>query len=255
MDSRFLTFIFVSFILHIFLLTVPITPTYPKKTPSPIEIVMGGMGAPSPSPLIPKASARPTKTRQNVRTKKNRKSSNMEKKVPKVPKRRPKLKRKSTLPPPPKPSPQKPLHKTKTEKIPLKRLKIEEHQIKKTENQKLISKPKPPNHSHLQTKKGASISQKGVKDYFSKIRMIIEKHKHYPRRARVLGREGMVQVSFTIEKNGTVRDLKIKKNSGFKDLDKAALKTIAASSPFPPPPDGLETPLNLSLAINFRLDR
>ncbi len=73
-------------------------------------------------------------------------------------------------------------------------------------------------------------------NYRSQLRQLIESKKQYPRRAKQLGREGRVYVTFVVLPDGTIEDIKIKEGSGTKILDKAAIKTILSVSgklPFP----------------------
>jgi protein TonB len=64
----------------------------------------------------------------------------------------------------------------------------------------------------------------------------IHRHKHYPRQARRKGEEGRVQVAFTVERDGTIRDVRVVAGSGAQLLDRAAeaaVKSIGRFQPFP----------------------
>ncbi len=72
--------------------------------------------------------------------------------------------------------------------------------------------------------------------YQSQLRQLIEAKKTYPRRAKRLGREGKVFVSFVVYPDGTIETVELKEGSGVKILDQAAIKTILSISgvlPFP----------------------
>lgn len=91
-------------------------------------------------------------------------------------------------------------------------------------------------------------------DYFSMVRMMIEKHKQYPYVARRRRIQGRVVVHFVIKTNGRVVDVSVLKSSGYRSLDKAALEAVKASSPFPRPPAGLfDGPVPLEIRIVFEL--
>lgn len=64
-------------------------------------------------------------------------------------------------------------------------------------------------------------------DYLSKLRSLIEKNKKYPRSAKRLKQMGKVYLSFTIAKNGDIKNIKITKNSRHHRLNKAALEILS----------------------------
>jgi len=91
-------------------------------------------------------------------------------------------------------------------------------------------------------------------DYLSIVRAKIEEHKKYPESARRKEIEGKTTVSFTIDSNGYVSDLKVVKSSKYKDLDKAAIDAIKSASPFPKPPKKLfKGPISLEITLVFKL--
>jgi protein TonB len=75
--------------------------------------------------------------------------------------------------------------------------------------------------------------------YGNGIRQRIEQKKVYPRRAKRMRKEGIVQLGFTISRNGAISKLRIVKSSGISSLDKGALKTIHKIGRFPIFPSGL----------------
>ena len=66
---------------------------------------------------------------------------------------------------------------------------------------------------------------------FSKIQKAIQKHHKYPKRAQKMRHQGIVEVSFLYKKDGTVRDVKVIKSSGFETLDEAAVELINRAAP------------------------
>lgn len=67
-----------------------------------------------------------------------------------------------------------------------------------------------------------------------KIKMAIDEAGFYPRKARKMRLSGEVWVEFLWQKNGVLKDLKIKKSSSHDVLDESALQTIkTASKDFP----------------------
>ena len=107
-------------------------------------------------------------------------------------------------------------------------------------------------------RKGRSASgQQGLKGYLSLVRRIIEGNKRYPRRARRLGWQGAVRVSFTVLEDGTITGIELEEPCRYGDLNRAAIKTVQQSSPLPAPPKeiGREAgaPLRIGTTIRFQL--
>ncbi len=102
-------------------------------------------------------------------------------------------------------------------------------------------------------KRGLRLGQRGLKNYLSLVRTIIEKHKYYPYNARIFGRQGNVKVSFTIEKDGTIKMIKLLRTCRFKDLNLAAIRTLKRAGPLPPPPKSIEPPLKVAFTLKFNI--
>ncbi len=68
------------------------------------------------------------------------------------------------------------------------------------------------------------------------LREAIQREIAYPAVARKMGWEGSVVVGFTILRDGTVRDVRLVRGSGFSILDRNALEAVRSASPFPRPP-------------------
>lgn len=66
----------------------------------------------------------------------------------------------------------------------------------------------------------------------------LQKHKRYPRSARIQREEGTTQVRFTLDRSGKVLSSEIISSSGISSLDGASLALLARAQPLPkPPPD------------------
>jgi protein TonB len=84
----------------------------------------------------------------------------------------------------------------------------------------------------------------------------LNKHKKYPHEARKNGEEGIVAVSFKLDRSGKVIDTHLDKSSGSALLDKEAIEVLTRASPFPQPPsDVADVTISLSLPIQFRIKR
>lgn len=76
-------------------------------------------------------------------------------------------------------------------------------------------------------------------NYLSKLQRLIEKNKKYPKSAKRLKQMGKVYLSFTIGKNGEIRNVKISKNSKYKRLNKATMEIMSNIKKFDPIPKEL----------------
>lgn len=92
-------------------------------------------------------------------------------------------------------------------------------------------------------------------DYKDMVLRKIESKKKYPEGADGKRNEAIVVLSFIINPDGTIRDLKIVKPCPYEELNMASLKAVKDSAPFPRPPSdmykgGLEiSPLKLSFEL------
>jgi len=96
-----------------------------------------------------------------------------------------------------------------------------------------------------------SVDEQYRRANFSAIRDSILGNLHYPMLARRRGWSGQVELSFTIDPDGNVNELKVLTSSGFPVLDEQAMTAIRRSAPFtPPPPRKVE----LVMPVTFRLN-
>jgi TonB family protein len=79
------------------------------------------------------------------------------------------------------------------------------------------------------------------------IRALLEKAKNYPLLARKRGMEGIVFVSFTIDKKGLPQDVRIMKSSGYQVLDEEVRKRLKKASPFPEFNGEIKIPITFKL--------
>lgn len=91
--------------------------------------------------------------------------------------------------------------------------------------------------------------------YMEMVRLGIERHKIYPRNARMRQMEGDVTVRFIITPAGDVRAVEVVKTSGDKSLDRAAIAAVKGAAPFPRASERLfkgEIPLELILGFELK---
>lgn len=95
-----------------------------------------------------------------------------------------------------------------------------------------------------------ALEESFLRERLSVISNIVQRRINYPPIARRMGWEGKVLVSFVLEPNGDIRDLKVLKSCGYEVLDKEALDAIRRSyKDFPKPPVSVV----VKLPINFKL--
>jgi protein TonB len=87
--------------------------------------------------------------------------------------------------------------------------------------------------------------------YIQELFASIEAHKFYPALARRRRLEGQVQVSFTVQANGRISDLRA--SDGQPLLEEAARKTVQRALPLPAPEGRVNMPLAISYRMDFRL--
>ena len=97
---------------------------------------------------------------------------------------------------------------------------------------------------------GASSDERNA--YLSAIRREIEKHKRYPTRAKMMRKQGIVTVSFSIGADGSISGASIVKSSGAEDLDNAALSAVNSARSIGPRPAGISS--SISVPISFKIN-
>jgi len=78
------------------------------------------------------------------------------------------------------------------------------------------------------------------REHFEYIRKIIQENIIYPQRAQRNGWQGRVVVMFSVMRDGKVKDIRIRKSSGYDMLDDNVMETIRKVEPFPKPPVSVE---------------
>lgn len=91
-------------------------------------------------------------------------------------------------------------------------------------------------------------------DYFAMVSAHLNRRKVYPAEARRARQQGVVTVRFTVDRQGGVTAVSIKRGSGHEVLDRATLDLVRRVVPLPPmPPSMPRDSLTLSLPIDYSL--
>ena len=133
---------------------------------------------------------------------------------------------------------------------------LPEPKIEPVEVEKEILKEEPVVEEEIvQTQMSKAVSTSKVNEYYALIYEEISKNKYYPKKSRRFKQEDTIPVSFTIDKDGNVSAFKILKESKYRELNKAVKKMFKKMRKFKKPPSGVQTPLEMSIEINFKLQR
>jgi periplasmic protein TonB len=91
-------------------------------------------------------------------------------------------------------------------------------------------------------------------DYLTKIRLQLERNKVYPRIAQMRREEGVVVLSFVIDRGGHVLKHAIDRSSGYSVLDQEAEAILTRAEPLPPiPPEMTGGTLEIVVPLQFEL--
>ncbi len=97
-------------------------------------------------------------------------------------------------------------------------------------------------------------AKKQEADYFALISAHLNRRKVYPAEARHARQQGVVTVRFTVDRNGAVTAVSIKRGSGHEVLDRATLDLLHRVAPLPRMPASMaRDQLTLSLPIDYSL--
>ena len=94
------------------------------------------------------------------------------------------------------------------------------------------------------------LSAKALPTWKRQVVILLERHKRYPADARSHGEQGIVELAFSLDRQGHVTTSRILKSSGYEALDNETLQLVKRAEPFPPPPGGT---IDLTVPIRFNL--
>lgn len=91
-------------------------------------------------------------------------------------------------------------------------------------------------------------------DYLATLRAWLERHRQYPRQARLRRLEGTALLYFVIDRSGEVLEFRIEESAGSPILDREVKQMLRRARPLPPFPPALdEARLQLRIPVEFRL--
>lgn len=101
---------------------------------------------------------------------------------------------------------------------------------------------------------GAGGSRGRQAEYVAILAGHVNRYKHYPMAARRSRQEGIATLSLVILRDGTVKDYRISKSSGWEALDAAALRMLERAQPLPAFPASMEAeeiPVNIPVSFGL----
>ena len=215
-----------------------------------MEMIQGmRMEEPAPEPEPEPLQAEPEPEKQEVVADPTKKPEPEKKKEPEKKPEKPIEKPK----PKPKEKPkEKPKNEVKTEKpveMP-KSLPIGDKNINSTAtaNSKAMTTGQPGTNG-VQGDSGTNTDE--LNAYRAAIRREIERHKRYPARAKMMRKQGVVSVSFSVGADGSLSGERVTNSSGDESLDNAALEAVRSARPVGSKPAGFAS--SVSVPISFTI--
>jgi len=98
---------------------------------------------------------------------------------------------------------------------------------------------------------GSGTNTDELNAYRAAIRREIERHKRYPARAKMMRKQGVVSVSFSVGADGSLLGERVTNSSGDESLDNAALEAVRSARPVGPKPAGFAS--SVSVPISFTI--
>ena len=93
-----------------------------------------------------------------------------------------------------------------------------------------------------------------TKNYVATLQAWLERHKQYPRSARLRRQQGVAMLYFVINREGRVLDYRVQQSSGYPVLDEEVTDMVQRAQPLPPIPDSMdENRLELVVPVQFFL--
>ncbi len=100
-----------------------------------------------------------------------------------------------------------------------------------------------------------SVMTPELKSYIKAVQNRIAKAVYYPRQAQEASWEGTLRLSLLVSSDGTLKDVKVIKSSGYKILDDVGLKAVSNVAPFPAIPQELDLKeLRIEIPIVYHKD-
>lgn len=92
-------------------------------------------------------------------------------------------------------------------------------------------------------------------DYFAEVQDWLERHKRYPRRAKLRQLQGVAVLRFVVMRDGSISKFAVEESSGHSQLDAEVLKLVVRAQPLPSIPKSMSSAeIELFVPIEFSLN-
>jgi protein TonB len=93
-----------------------------------------------------------------------------------------------------------------------------------------------------------------VADYYGRLQAWLEKHKRYPRRAKLRNEQGVALLRFVVTREGEVTEFSIERSSGHSLLDDEVREMLQRAQPLPKMPSEMhESRVEFLVSVQFFL--
>ncbi|GGN61426.1 hypothetical protein GCM10011349_44030 [Novosphingobium indicum] len=101
----------------------------------------------------------------------------------------------------------------------------------------------------------ANLSSDAKENWEARLLAHLEHYRRFPSRARAARQQGTVQIRFRMNRTGFVLSASVLRSSGFTTLDQVALDTLKRAQPLPAIPKDMPDEVELTIPVEFYLDR
>ena len=105
-----------------------------------------------------------------------------------------------------------------------------------------------------ETDTAAGGSPGAARDYFTALKVWLERHKEYPRSAKLRRQQGTAMLHFEMDRQGNVLSYEIRESSGHRLLDREVEDMIKRAQPLPSfPAEMAQATLKITVPVNFSI--
>lgn len=134
---------------------------------------------------------------------------------------------------------------------PVKKKKSRKKVTKKIKQQPVVQQAMAKEVAKEVTRDKSELKRQVRQSYLDYVLSYIEGHKYYPHAARLRGIEGSIQVSFELQKDGSIRELSAHGESI--KLRRAAKGSVNKALPLPACPKEVDCPIRVNYAMQFKI--
>jgi len=97
------------------------------------------------------------------------------------------------------------------------------------------------------------IDRRAIANWQRDLVVHLSRYKRYPLKARQARQHGVVNIAFTMNREGRILHATVARSSGHEPLDRAAIELLSKASPLPLPPESMPgSTIELIVPVNYR---